>query len=71
MVLEGFQAEFQFALVHLEKLADATEVTNCWVKNCLAMVANLQVVSKCVSGPAPVVLMFLLAMAFLIHDFLE
>ena len=46
-------------------------MTNCWVKNYLAMVANLQVVSKCASGPEPVVLMFLLAMAFLIHDFLE
>ena len=71
MVHEGFQAEFQLALVHLKKSVDATEETNCWVKNCLAMVANLQVVSKCASGPEPVVLMFLLAMAFLIHDFLE
>ena len=71
MVHEGFQAEFQLALVHLKKSVDATEETNCWVKNCSAMEAILQLVSKCVLGPLPVVLIFLLAMAFLIHDFLE
>ena len=46
-------------------------MTNCWVKNCSAKVASLQLESKCASGPELVVLIFLLAMAFLIHDFLE
>ena len=55
----------------VEKSADAIEVTNCWVKNCSATVATLQLESKCASGPELVVLIFLLAMAFSIHDFLE